>query len=137
MNEQRREEKLIALALTMPKHEDFMIEKYRKNPDYAQLRIQDEFQEYAETNDIRYLLSTLRKVAEAKGWSALSRETGLSRSVLYAALSGETDPKIGTVMKILKALGVQVITNILPFDGGQKPAVPGNNSLQNKEVAYR
>jgi hypothetical protein len=53
--------------------------------------------------------------------------------VLYAALSGETDPKIGTVMKILKALGIQVITNILPFDGGQHSATSKNDS---KEAAY-
>lgn len=132
MNEQDREEKLMTLAFTMPRHEDFVIDKYRKDPDYARLRIQDEFQEYVETNDIRYLLSTLRKVAEAKGWSALSRETGLSRSVLYAALSGETDPKIGTVMKILKALGVQVVSNIIPFDGGQKPSAGG----EKHEVAF-
>jgi probable addiction module antidote protein len=95
-----------------------MIDKYRKDPDYARLRVQDEFQEYTETNDIRYLLSTLRKFAEAKGWSVLSKETGLSRSVLYAALSGETDPKIGTVMKILKALGVQVVSNTVTLDKG-------------------
>ena len=135
MDEQNREEKLMALAFTMPKHDDFLKEIYRKNPYYARLRIQDEFQEYVETNDIRYLLSTLRKVAEAKGWSALSRETGLSRSVLYAALSGDTDPKIGTVMKILKALKVQVITNIIPFDGGQKP-ITHEDSKQGKEIAY-
>jgi probable addiction module antidote protein len=133
MNDKTKEAKLIALAMTMPKHEDFMAEEYRKNPEYARLRIQDEFQEYVETNDIRYLLSTLRKVAEAKGWSALSRETGLSRSNLYAALSGETDPKIGTVMKILKALGVQVITNILPFDNDKRCA-PAEDIA--KEVIY-
>ena len=136
MNEQNREEKLMTLAFTMPRHEDFVVEKYRKDPNYARLRIQDEFWEYVETNDIRYLLSTLRKVAEAKGWSALSRETGLSRSVLYAALSGVTDPKIGTLMKILKALGVQVITNIIPFDDGQKPVPQGGAKLKNNEVAY-
>ena len=134
MDEKVMEQRLIALALTMPRHEEFVIEQYRKDPEYARKRIQDEFREYTETNDIRYLLSTLRKVAEAKGWSQLSRETGLSRSVLYAALSGETDPKIGTVMKILKALGVQVITNILPFNNnGQQSATPKND---NKEAAY-
>jgi len=133
MDEKVMEQRLIALALTMPRHEEFVIEQYRKDPEYARKRIQDEFREYTETNDIRYLLSTLRKVAEAKGWSQLSRETGLSRSVLYAALSGETDPKIGTVMKILKALGVQVITNIMSFSNGHQSATPKNDS---KEAAY-
>ncbi|GHV28386.1 hypothetical protein FACS1894167_05240 [Synergistales bacterium] len=120
MNDEIKEAKLIALAMTMPKHDDFMAEEYRKNPEYARLRVQDEFQEYIETNDIRYLLSTLHKVAEAKGWMALSSETGLSRSNLCAALSGETDPNIGMVMKILKALGIQVTTNILPFDSDKR-----------------
>ena len=128
--------KLIALALTMPKHEDFMVEQFRKNPEYALSLVQDEFQEYVETDDIRYLLSTLRKVAEAKGWSVLSRETGLSRSVLYAALSGERDPQISTVVKILKALGVQIITNILPLHEKKKPSVCGSGHRQNKEMAY-
>ena len=123
MDKKTREEKLIALALTMPKHEDFVTEQYRKDPGYARLRIQDEFQEYTETDDLSYLLSVLRKAAEAKGWTALSRETGISRSVLYAALSGESEPRIGTVMKILKALGVQVYTNIISFDEVRQPAV--------------
>lgn len=135
MDDKTREKKLLALALTMPKHEDFMIEQYRKNPEYALERVQDEFQEYVDTDDIRYLLSTLRKVAEAKGWSAISRETGLSRSVLYAALSGERDPQISTVMKILKALGVQVFTNILPFQGKTKPPEPGGGQRKHKDVA--
>jgi hypothetical protein len=57
MSKQNRDKKLMVLALTMPRHEDYMIEKYRKDQDYARLRVQDEFQEYTETNDIRYLLS--------------------------------------------------------------------------------
>jgi probable addiction module antidote protein len=135
MNKKNREEKLLALALTMPRHDDFMIKQYREDPEYALSRIQDEFQEYVETDDIRYLLSTLRKVAEAKGWSALSRETGLSRSLLYAALSGVTDPRIGTVMKILKALGVQVLTNIIPFEPKKGNAI--NESKNNgDEILY-
>jgi len=136
MDEKTREEKLMALALSMPNHEDFVIEQYRKDPGYAKLRIQDEFQEYAETNDFRYLLSALRRAAEAKGWSALSRETGLSRSVLYAALSGESEPRIGTVMKILKALGVKIYIDILYqhilFDEVPQPAA--QNSTNNKEA---
>jgi probable addiction module antidote protein len=128
MNGETREEKLSALALTMPKYDDFVVEQYRKNPELALEMVRDEFQEYVKTNDIRYLLSTLREVAEAKGWSELSRKTGLPRSTLYAALSGKTDPRIGTVMKILDALGIEVLTNIIPFDsrGKNKRSVTKN-----------
>ena len=135
MDEKTREEKLIALALTMPKHEDFMIEEYKKDPDFARACVQDEFREYVKTDNIRYLLSTLRKAAAAKGWSALARETGLSRSVLYAALSGEHDPQIGTVMKILKALGVRVYTNIAPLRSSKKPAARAAGRKKRKEAA--
>jgi probable addiction module antidote protein len=134
MSEKNIENKLMALALTMPKYDDFMAEQYRKDPEFARSRVQEEFKEYVETDDIRYLLSTLRKAAEAKGWSALSRETGLSRSLLYAALSGETDPRIGTVMKVLKALGVRVITNIIPLEG-QPPLTSSMESGQNDKEA--
>lgn len=122
MHAKEREDKLVALVLTMPKHDDFMVKQYQKDPEYALLRAKDELDEYIETNEIQYLLSTLRKIAEAKGWSALSRETGLARSSLYAALSGESDPKIGTVMKILKALGIHLSTKIVPFQGAPKGA---------------
>ena len=134
MEDKTREKKLIALALTMPRYDDFIIEQYRKNPDYALERVQDEFQEYVETDDIRYLLSTLREVAEAKGWSVLSRETGLSRSVLYGSLSGERDPQISTVMKILKALGVHVFTNIVPLKGKNKTPSRESGRRRHKEA---
>jgi probable addiction module antidote protein len=135
MDDKTREKKLIALALKMPRYDDFIIEQYRKNPEYAIERVQDEFQEYVETDDIRYLLSTLREVAEAKGWSVLSRETGLSRSVLYGALSGERDPQISTVMKILKALGVHVFTNIAPLKSKKKPPSHESGRRKHKEAA--
>ncbi|MDR1732499.1 MAG: putative addiction module antidote protein [Synergistaceae bacterium] len=130
MNEKTREEKLLALALTMPEYDDFVVKEYREKPALALEMIQDEFQEYVKTNDIRCFLSTLRKVAEAKGWSELSRKTGLPRSTLYAALSGETDPRISTVMKILNALGIEVLTNIIPFssEGIRQSLATKNNT---------
>jgi hypothetical protein len=67
MNGQTREEKLLALALAMPKYDDFVAEQYRNDPELALEMIQDEFREYVKTNDISYLLSTLRKVVVAKG----------------------------------------------------------------------
>jgi hypothetical protein len=39
-------------------------------------------------------------------------------------------------MKILKALGVQVITNILPFDGEKNTSAVHGDKSSNKEVAY-
>ena len=44
------EKKQMALALTMPRREDFITDKYRKDPEYAQMMVKDEFQEYVVTS---------------------------------------------------------------------------------------
>ena len=120
MSMQTHEEKLEALALTMPDWDESAIKRYREDPELGQMRVASEFKEYLHTGDMGYLLATLYKVAEAKGWSVLARETGISRPTLYAVLSGDADPKVSTLMKILEALGVKVYTNIVPFQGKPK-----------------
>ena len=47
-------------------------------------------------------------VARAMGMTAVAQETHLGRPSLYKALSGERDPRIGTVMRVLGALGVRL-----------------------------
>ena len=115
MKVQAHEEKLEALALTMPDWDEAVVKRYREDPELGQMRVASEFKEYLHTGEMGYLLSTLYKVAEAKGWSKLARETGISRPTLYAVLSGAADPKVSTLMKILEALGVKVYTNIAPL----------------------
>ena len=43
-----------------------------------------------------------------KAVGTVAQETRLGRPSLYKALSGERDPRIGTVMKVLGALGVRL-----------------------------
>ena len=126
MNTKTKEEKLEALALTMPDWDESTIKRYREDPELAQMRVASEFKEYLHTGEMGYLLSTLYKVAEAKGWSKLARETGISRPTLYAVLSGAADPRVSTLMKVLEALGVKVYTNIAPFKA------KANNTKANK-----
>lgn len=52
--------------------------------------------------------AALGDIARAKGMSQLARDTGLSREGLYKALSPEGNPEFGTVMKVIKALGLQM-----------------------------
>lgn len=47
-------------------------------------------------------------IARAKGMSKVARETGLSRESLYKALSEDGNPSLATVLKVAKALGVQL-----------------------------
>ena len=61
-----------------------------------------------EENDPEFFVKAIGNVARAMGMTNLAQETQLGRSSLYKALSGERDPRIGTVMKVLGALGVRL-----------------------------
>ena len=61
-----------------------------------------------EENDPEFFVRALGNVARANGMTLIAAKTKLARQSLYKALSGERDPRIGTVMKVLGALGVQL-----------------------------
>ena len=61
-----------------------------------------------EENDPAFFVKAVGNVARAMGMTAVAQETHLGRPSLYKALSGERDPRIGTVMKVLGALGVRL-----------------------------
>lgn len=50
----------------------------------------------------------LGNIARARGMSQLARETGIARESLYRALSADGNPEFGTVMKVIKALGLKL-----------------------------
>ena len=61
-----------------------------------------------EENDPEFFMKAVGNVARAMGMTAIAQEAQLGRPSLYKALSGECDPRIGTVMKVLGALGVRL-----------------------------
>ena len=61
-----------------------------------------------ETNDPKYFTKALGNVARAKGMSSISEDTGLGRQSLYRALSGEGNPRIDTLFKVLESLDVRL-----------------------------
>ncbi len=55
------------------------------------------------------LLEALRNVAQAKGgMGALAKAAGVSRESLYKTLSRRGNPKIDTIMELLRALGLKL-----------------------------
>ncbi len=123
-----KEERMKALALTMPTWDDFIVDEYKKNPELAKLAIADELAEYAETGEIKYLLSTLKDVATAKGMVNLAKEAGLGRATLYEVFKG-SNPRVSTLSKILRALGFKMFfvavdnnTQAMPTPTRQKRA---------------
>lgn len=56
-----------------------------------------------------YIASALGTIAKARGMTGVANETGLSRQSLYSALSEEGNPRLDTVMKVLDALGLELV----------------------------
>lgn len=61
-----------------------------------------------EDGDPALLTHALGVVARARGMSQIARETGLSRENLYRALGRDGNPELGTVVRVLRALGLRL-----------------------------
>jgi probable addiction module antidote protein len=61
-----------------------------------------------EEGDPRLLAAALGDVARARGMAEIARATGLSRESLYRSLSAEGNPELGTVLRVLQALGLRL-----------------------------
>ena len=48
-------------------------------------------------------------VARAHGMRAIAEKANVDRAGLYRSLRGDMDPAFGTVLKVLTALGVQLV----------------------------
>jgi probable addiction module antidote protein len=86
-----------------------------RNYDVAEhLRTPEEMAAYLEAclaesdGDPSYVAKALGDIARAKGMAALARETGLGRESLYKALSADGNPQLSTVLKVAKALGLEI-----------------------------
>ena len=61
-----------------------------------------------EDGDAALLAAALGDVARAGNVAQLARDTGLTREGLYKALSGEGNPSLSTLMKVMKAMGLKL-----------------------------
>ena len=65
-----------------------------------------------EDGDPAVLLEALRNVAQARGGvGALAKAAGVSRESLYRTLSRRGNPKIDTLLALLRALGLELTIN--------------------------
>ncbi len=61
-----------------------------------------------EEDDPEFFIRALGNVARAKGMTSIAERAQLGRQSLYKALSGERDPRVGTLMRVLDAVGVKL-----------------------------
>lgn len=60
-----------------------------------------------EDGDSTVVVAALGDIARAKGMAQLARDTGLGRESLYKALSATGNPEFATILKVVRALGLQ------------------------------
>ena len=68
-------------------------------------------------DDAAFVAMALGDIARAKGMSQVARDAGLSRESLYRALSGERNPTLDTVLKVVVALGLRLRAEVAPGSG--------------------
>ena len=59
-----------------------------------------------ETGDADFVRDALGVVAKARGMGEIAKSAGLNRESLYKALGESGNPEFGTVMRIVRALGL-------------------------------
>ncbi|MGB6450705.1 MAG: addiction module antidote protein [Steroidobacteraceae bacterium] len=62
--------------------------------------------------DPAFIAAALGDIARARGMAELAKATGLTREGLYKALSKDGNPSFGTVLKVLKALGLKLTPQV-------------------------
>lgn len=61
-----------------------------------------------EDGDAAVITATLGAIARSKGMSQVARDAGVTREALYKALSPDGDPRLSTLLGVLKALGLSL-----------------------------
>lgn len=78
--------------------------KYLANPEAQAELLSDAF----ESGDAKYIANALGVVARTRGMSQVARDAGVTREALYKALSDDGDPRLTTLLGVVKALGMKL-----------------------------
>ncbi len=61
-----------------------------------------------EDGDPKVIAMALGNIAKAKGMSQVAKQAGITREALYKSLSEKGDPKLSTLIGVMKALGLRL-----------------------------
>ena len=89
----------------MSKVRVFDAAKYRNNPKMIAKYLNDALA----TDDSVFATRAIGNLARAHGLGAIAEQADVDRAGLYRSLRGDMDPAFGTVLKVLTALGIQLV----------------------------
>ena len=68
------------------------------------------------SGDPAYIKHALGIVARARGMSQVARDADVSREGLYKALGEDGDPRLSTLLGVMRALGLRLSATTVPGD---------------------
>jgi probable addiction module antidote protein len=86
-------------------HDEGMIRRIRKDPDFAAEYLKAALED---ADEPRVLLIALRHVAQARGIARIAKAAGIERESLYRALSARGNPRLSTLYAVAKAVGLRL-----------------------------
>ena len=87
-------------------NEEAVIRHLREDPEFAAEYLKAAIEE---THEPKVLLLALRRLAEAKGGLAkVAKAAGIERESLYRALSPRGNPRLSTLVGVMKAVGLKL-----------------------------
>ena len=81
---------------------EFNVQDYLKTPE----DVKNYLEVAVEENDPAFLITVIKDILKSEGYTKMAKKTGLTREGLYNSFSGETDPRIGTIYKVLNSVGL-------------------------------
>ena len=95
------------------------------------LRTPEEMAAYLEAcleeadGDAAFIAKALGDIVRAKGMAQVACDAGLSRESLYKALSGDRNPTLGTILRVIGALGLKLRAEVVPDSAPAEQGTPG------------
>jgi probable addiction module antidote protein len=83
---------------------DFDFAEYLDSPEVIAAYLAETFKD----GDAGEIAEALGEVARAKGMTEIAKKAGMSREGLYKALSADGHPEFTTILKVMKALDVEL-----------------------------
>jgi probable addiction module antidote protein len=91
---------------TSVSHDEVMVKKLRERPRFAAEYLKAAMED---TDEPEVLLIALRHIAEARGGLAkVAKAAGIERESLYKALSSRGNPRLSTIVGVMKAVGLKL-----------------------------
>jgi probable addiction module antidote protein len=65
-----------------------------------------------ESGNAAYVAAALGVIARARGMGEVARAAGVTREALYRSLSEAGDPRLSTLLGVMRALGVRLVAEV-------------------------